>query len=278
VDVFEVDGVAPHTAERFFGRVETFAKETFVTLRSRKQPTKVEREKLAVFMALCLVRSSKRTAENGELAANLTLSQLASWVRDPWTKMRWMLQRPRVTATEYDEIAEQYLHGVACGEIALPAPARGNELSLVRSACTQWAAYLEGMEWYVEVADGPDFFVVADEPLVTRRRGHPFDPTYVGVGRHDLGAETTFPLNRRMCLVLGQGDPANPVVFRPAASARVEEINLRSIVSAHRLIFSPARSESIDKLIGLVGDKSVKVDMPTDLVQFLADVDWGAPR
>lgn len=272
IDVFEVEGVASNTAERFFGRVETFAKGTFEVLRNRRQPTKLQREKLAVFMALCLVRSSKRAAENEELARNITLTTVTSWVRHPWTKIRWLLAHPRMTSVQYDEMADMYLHGLSRADIDLPRPLRGDELSLVNSACMQWASCLEGTEWSVEIAEGANFFIVPDEPLVTRRKNNPFDPSYVGINRYDLGAETTFPLNRRMCLILAQGESAKPVTFHPASSARVEEINLRSIIAAHKLIFSPVRTEAVDKLVASVGEKSISLPMPEDLTDLLSDV------
>jgi hypothetical protein len=273
LDTFEVEGFEPREVEQFFGRVEGFAKQTFDTLRNRKDPTSLEREYLAVFMGLCFLRSSKRGAENDEFSTRLLdVSQVAEYCRSPATKIRYMLRHRQLTAAQYDEQAEDYIRRLRAGQVELPRPPRGSELSLLQRACTKWARCLEAADWSVEVAEGTDYFIVPDEPLVARRRGYPFDPTYVGISRGDLAVEITFPLNRRMCLVMRHSAASKSVGFHAANSARIDEINLRSIVCAHKLIFSPVRSSAIESLIATVGTKEVTVPKPANLCAFLNDI------
>jgi len=277
VDIFEIEGADRHAAERFFSQVEGHAKKTFGALRIRRGPTQLEREFLSVFMALCFVRSSKREAETDAVFAGLEIEHIEQYFRRSDMKLKYMLDTPRTTAAQYDLEIQRYLDRLRRGELALPRPKRGSQLSLVENACTKWARCIEGMDWSVVVASGNDFFVVPDEPLVARRHGFPFDTGYVGISRGDLEVEITFPLNRRMCLVARHGQQTKRVAFGPATGALVDDINLRSVVCAHRLIFSPVRSASVEDLVRRVGAQGVMISPPSNFVYFLTGADEETP-
>jgi hypothetical protein len=220
-------------------------------------------------MALCYVRSSKRSSEADEFCSRVNVDQVSDYLRSTEAKIDYLL-RNEVTVSQYEREVEDYIARLHAGALQLPLIPRRHELVLVERACSEWARCLESASWSVEIANRTDLFIVPDEPLVTRRKGYPFDPTYVGIARGDLGIETAFPLNRRMCLVLHFRGDDKSVTYKAADSGRVDEINLRSVVCAHKLVFAPERSPRFDQLLQTVGSARVTVQMPATISELLA--------
>lgn len=109
------------------------------------------------------------------------------------------------------------------------------------------ASVIGKMQWRVERHDQGMQFVTSDNPAFTRRRGHDLDVGIVGFDREDLNVELTFPISRHAVLIAGWRHPRR----RSAriGRLRVRELNRRAVLSAHKYVYSPLRSEHIESLV-----------------------------
>ena len=143
-----------------------------------------------------------------------------------------------------------------------------SQSTLIPNVQNLWAPALACMDWTLETTSSKRFFLVSDEPFVVRVPSNPFDTAYVGLARGDLGVEVSFPISRTMCLI-AKHKRSPDIEYKEVATSRVDEINLRSVVSAHRLIYSPEKAPYVDGYIQTVGDRGYRMELPSDLPTLL---------
>jgi len=128
------------------------------------------------------------------------------------------------------------------------------------------ARRLLAMNWSICDAVDESFFVVGDSPLVV------FAPTGTSTAIFGGGfalpqVQIHFPISPKRCLYLTHTDfPAHERLSK----SMVEEVNRRSIAMSERFVFSPYRSNRIQKLVEKFTGPGIKVDR-TRLAQKLAE-------
>jgi hypothetical protein len=162
---------------------------------------------------------------------------------------------------------ESYVQQLRSGVLKEPQIGDHWIFKLIPRICTDWTATLSRMHWAFAIAPPGHFFVVGDEPIACRIPGRPFDPAYVGIARSDLHAEVSFPITRAVCLVASWNSVGVQTAceYVPVPAARLDELNVRSVVVAHRSFFAPAQCPKCDLYVREVGGRGVSVNLPQNM-------------
>ena len=62
--------------------------------------------------------------------------------------------------------------------------------------------------------------------------------------------------------------------YRAVNSDRVDELNVRSIIGAHRMFFAAEQHERCGRYIASVGNHSVTIEYPGDFISFMIEYAW----
>lgn len=267
----------PYAVENFLQRVESQASRVISRVRGRMLLDADDRFVLSQFAALFLIRSSRRASEAEQLRNSITVEKMEEYLQLPSTKIQFLLANPNLHLTEFEAIACDYVGQVRSGLLPLPGIPKNHHLSLISGAIQEGARLLAAMSWRFEIAGGGDFFVVADEPIIARRVGRIFDPHYVGFGRKDLNVEVSFPINRSICLVAHWGGKPS-TDYAQVGPERVRDLNLRSVVAAHTVFFSPQCSPQCIEYVREVGHRGVTMDIPMDFTAIRELIDQQSRR
>lgn len=132
-------------------------------------------------------------------------------------------------------------------------------LPYVMANTERYGHLISEMRWRFERVPRGCFFVTSDTPVVVRRRGHDLDEYPVGLARADLDVEMTFPLSKDMMLLAAWSHTfRSRRRSRSTTFARVQELNRRTVLTAHRYVFSPRRCDTVEQLIASHADFKLK--------------------
>jgi hypothetical protein len=266
--IFAVEGPDENAAENFLGLVETRAKPVFQKLRNQVALEPDDQAALSQFIALSYVRSPRICEHFEQIRSLYTPEEIFTWLESPAGRIAWLLRNPTKHSRDYDGHLADYKRSVLNGVAPLPSkPAVNSQFRLLQHQ-GNWIAMLLRMSWCIEVACEGAFFLVGDEPLCARRPHQPFDPKYVPIASRDV--EVSFPVNRRICLTARWApEPKEPMRYIPVEQDRVDDLNVRTVVCAHRLFWSRERNARCDAYVGKVGGRSIVVTSPKTLEEFL---------
>jgi hypothetical protein len=172
-----------------------------------------------------------------------------------------LLKNPALTSSQYNHDVGVFIRKIHDGTEQLPKPPENYQLSLLKNN-QQWVETLVQMFWTIEIAAQESFFIVGDEPLCSRRSGDLFSPQYAPVAQKDPDLEVTFPLSRRMCLVARWLGTITSPKYETVPVQRVDELNIRTVLCAHHLFWSPVRTARCDEYVRLVGGRTIAVAEP----------------
>lgn len=234
--------------EKEFSRIETLVSPVIANVSRDRPPSEYEREGLASFVSLQLLRGRM--------------------MRAVWSNAKAAYERPESSLRILDECKEKLITEFGIEEyesrrreilesgkgLRLPT---GFGLDHLPRMHPRLGAVLSRMEWRLEIAAQGEHFVVSDNPVVpTSRFRHDADWVFA-LCREDLGIEVTCPLDPRTCLVCSWENRFKWSVR--ASKTRVQEINRRTAFAALKSVYGGKISSHSRAIIEQVRTRVLRV-------------------
>ena len=114
------------------------------------------------------------------------------------------------------------------------------------------AEMLLGFDWQVVHADGSEFFLTSDNPVVSALWEQEGGMTYFHMGFDVPGVDIFFPLDRTLCLRMKKGIEPGPC---RVPDRGVRYFNKATVICAHRRAYAAKQSVKLEKLFNRHGGK-----------------------
>lgn len=255
---FTVDGQKHDYVEQQLSVIESEAKTILDRWQQRAAvPYEEERQTVAMFLALLHVRVPRMISaiaegmeivvtETAKLTAELRPDVISSMVESKTSASGW---KPPSTEEMIDKMKnfEDHFRVKVNREASV-----AESLKLAPKIVPD----LLDRNWSLWDAPSGKFFVTGDTPLCVFAPTRP-GKAFFGAGYDLPGAEITFPIAARTCLMLSRG---NHEPRRSITVAELRVVNTRMVATAERYVFSPAQSSAIGRMTSQAQPNQPKLD------------------
>ncbi len=261
------EGEKSDAMEQFLGAIEGAAAPVLRQISENDVSlSRVEREKLALFMVTAMLRVPRAREWSEKLAHDVVQLRARTMASAPGALESALAEVEVRSGVKSKVTAERLREFMLSDGYTLKINPVVSLQSLVELT-PQLLPILFYMRWTILKAEGDDVFLTSDNPFVY------VDPTHArgfwGVGLLNLGIELTFPISPQRCLV-GTHDPqlvasveeASPaeagrvfqhyapkMTYQSAHPLNVREINRRTVAHAKRYVFSSTNLPTIRRFV-----------------------------
>lgn len=245
------DGTWDDTLEDAFSKLESLSAPSLKELVEGREISAYSRLMLSVFIGAMFLKVSgpREHAERAKSRMETPEATIA-FTKEKFDRLRRKI--PEAEIIRFIEDVQQRGKGVT-----MP---KNYHLDNVFERAVNIAGRIENMRWIVAKAPKGTCFITSDTPAFCRRPVTPFDERMVGLDRDDLKVELGFPLSSERFLIAKWGDGPR-LKFEKVSKSRVDALNLRTVLSANRHVFSPVRSDYIAELVAEHSDFRMELFM-----------------
>jgi hypothetical protein len=236
-------------AEQWFANLENDVAPIIASLeKDRRHVTKSEKELLALFLGTMQMRTPAGRYLSENRIDPFAKQMLRVAAGDAETFRTFVEENDLLPYEGVD--AEEIRQGILAGHAESLYSREALNLASIIEIGKMVAQMLIERNWQTIYSEDQELFLTSDDPVVTHALDCRSNKLHLRMGVAAPGVNMWFPLCRTVCLrVLKDGESG----YGRWTNAGIRHVNKMTIMSAHRWVFAPERSEKIKSLFDKKG-------------------------